>query len=104
MRTPRHERRRPAPAHHRETTLAPPAGHGTTLTDLLESAKQQNLSALEVASRLADEEKGEPPQERRRPAACEMRRFPEINTIDGFDFDFAPCGRSSNPATSVCST
>jgi len=62
-------------------------GMARTLTDLIESAKQQNLSALEVASRLADEEKAS-----RLKSAVERRvrdaRFPEINTIDGFDFDF----------------
>ena len=62
-------------------------GMARTLTDLIESAKQQNLSALEVASRLADEEKAS-----RLKSAVDRRvrdaRFPEINTIDGFDFDF----------------
>jgi len=61
-------------------------GMARTLTDLIESAKQQNLSALEVASRLADEEKAS-----RLKSAVDRRvrdaRFPESNTTDDFDFD-----------------
>src|SRR4029078_12846385 len=62
-------------------------GMARKLTDLIEAAKQQNLSALEVTSRLADEENAS-----RLKSAVDRRvrdaRFPEINTIDGFDFDF----------------
>lgn len=59
------------------------------LESLLEQARQQNLSALEVVSRLCDEEK-----QGRIHSAIERRikdaRFPEINTVEGFDFDFSP--------------
>lgn len=61
-----------------------------SLPALLETAAQQNLSPLELVSRLCDEEKQSRTRrsvERRVKAA----RFPEINTIDAFDFDFDPC-------------
>src|SRR5208282_4013590 len=54
------------------------AKHALTLLDL---AAKDNLSTLDVIHRLCDEEK----QSRLRDA-----RFPEINTIDGFNFDFDP--------------
>lgn len=60
-------------------------GMNATLKDILADAAEQNLSALEVVDRLADEEtrsRLERSVERRIAAA----RFPEINTIDGFDF------------------
>jgi DNA replication protein DnaC len=64
-------------------------GMATVLRSLLERAAKENLSAAEVVSRLADDEK----QSRLR-SAVERRvrgaRFPEINTIDAFDFDFDP--------------
>ena len=56
---------------------------------LFELAAKDNLSSLEVVHRLCDEEK----QSRLR-AAVERRvrdaHFPEINTIDAFNFDFDP--------------
>jgi DNA replication protein DnaC len=62
-------------------------GMARALADILDAARDQNLSALEVVSRVADEEKAS-----RLKSAVERRvrdaRFPEINTIDGFDFDF----------------
>jgi DNA replication protein DnaC len=57
--------------------------------ELLAKAAADNLCTTEVISRLCDEEK----QSRLR-SAVERRvrgaRFPEINTIDAFDFDFDP--------------
>ena len=64
-------------------------GMAAGLQDLLELANDEGLSALEVASRLADEEKAS-----RIRSAVRRRirdaRFPEVNTIDGFDFGFDP--------------
>lgn len=57
------------------------------LPALLERAAADNLSALQVVDRLADEEKTS-----RITHAITRRikdaRFPEVNTIDGFDFEF----------------
>src|SRR5271156_7158364 len=59
------------------------------VTSLLELAAKDTLSPLDVVHRLCDEEK----QSRLR-SAVDRRlrdaRFPEINTIDGFNFDFDP--------------
>lgn len=64
-------------------------GMATTVAALIERAAKENLSALDVIHRLCDEEK----QSRLR-SAVERRlreaRFPEINTVDAFDFDFDP--------------
>jgi DNA replication protein DnaC len=63
-------------------------GMAGELGAVLEQASQDNLSALEVVSRLCDEEK----QSRMRRAVqrrIKAARFPEINTIDAFDFDFS---------------
>lgn len=64
-------------------------GMATALESVLQLASQENLSALEVVSRLCDEEK----QSRLRSAVkrrIQAARFPEINTVDGFDFDYTP--------------
>ena len=57
------------------------------LPALLEKAKRENLSVLATVSGLADAEKAS-----RLKSAVDRRirdaRFPEINTVDGFDFDF----------------
>jgi DNA replication protein DnaC len=62
-------------------------GIAARLKDIVEHARTENLSALQVADRLADEEKAS-----RLRSAVDRRvrdaRFPEINTVDGFDFDF----------------
>jgi DNA replication protein DnaC len=62
-------------------------GMARRLKDIVERARAENLSALDVADHLADEEKAS-----RLRSAVDRRirdaRFPEINTIDGFDFDF----------------
>lgn len=54
---------------------------------LLEKSGQDNLTALEVIHRLCDEERAS-----RMKSAIDRRikdaKFPELNTIDGFDFDF----------------
>jgi DNA replication protein DnaC len=62
-------------------------GIAARLKDVVERARIENLSALQVADRLADEEKAS-----RLRSAVDRRvrdaRFPEINTVDAFDFDF----------------
>lgn len=62
-------------------------GMAARLKDIVDRAGAENLSALQVADRLADEEKAS-----RLRSAVDRRirdaRFPEINTIDAFDFDF----------------
>lgn len=64
-------------------------GMAKILASLIALAAKNNLSTLDVVHRLADEEK----QSRLR-SAVDRRirdaRFPEINTVDGFDFDFDP--------------
>jgi DNA replication protein DnaC len=64
-------------------------GMAKTVASLLEQAAKENLSSLDVVHRLCDEEK----QSRMR-SAVERRirdaRFPEISTVDGFDFEFDP--------------
>jgi len=64
-------------------------GMARQVTALLELAAKDNLTTLDIIHRLCDEEK----QSRLRSAVdCLLReaRFPEINTIDGFNFDFDP--------------
>ena len=65
-------------------------GMAEVVKALIARAIKENLTALEVAHRLADEEKAS-----RIRSAIKRRihdaRFPEVNTIDGFDFDFSPC-------------
>lgn len=59
------------------------------VASLLERATKDNLSSLDVIHRLCDEEK-----QSRIKSAVERRlrdaRFPEINTVDAFNFDFDP--------------
>ncbi|MEY2930331.1 MAG: hypothetical protein RL033_1080 [Pseudomonadota bacterium] len=64
-------------------------GMAKQVTSLLELAAKDNLSTLDVVHRLCDEEK----QSRLRSAVdrrLREARFPEINTIDGFNFEFDP--------------
>jgi DNA replication protein DnaC len=65
-------------------------GMARAATALLEEAAKKNLSALEVAHRLCDEEK-----KSRVDGAIKRRirdaHFPEVNTVDAFDFGFDPC-------------
>jgi len=62
-------------------------GMAAQIRDVLELAAADNLTALDVVHRLADEEK-----DNRIRNAIKRRvnnaKFPEINTIDAFDFDF----------------
>jgi len=64
-------------------------GMAKLVPSLLSKAAKENLSALDVAHRLCDEEK----QSRMRSAVERRIRdasFPEINTVDAFNFDFDP--------------
>jgi DNA replication protein DnaC len=58
--------------------------------ELLAEAGKKNLTPLEVLDRLCDEER-----KSRIDGAIRRRiqdaRFPQINTVDAFDFDFDPC-------------
>ncbi len=64
-------------------------GMAGALEEILAQASDDNLTALEVVSMLCDQEKTS-----RMRSAVQRRikaaRFPEINTVDGFDFDFCP--------------
>ena len=62
-------------------------GMAAALRDLLARASRDNLTPAQIVDQLADEEKAS-----RLRSAVERRirdaRFPEVNTVDGFDFDF----------------
>ena len=62
-------------------------GMAARIRDVLETAASDNLSTLDVVHRLADEEK-----DNRIRNAIKRRinnaKFPEVNTVDTFDFDF----------------
>jgi DNA replication protein DnaC len=62
-------------------------GMAAAVKDLLQRAATENLTAAQVVTRLCDEEKHS-----RIRSSVDRRikdaRFPEINTIDAFDFDF----------------
>jgi len=64
-------------------------GMAQRVADLIELAAKDNLSVLDVLHRLCDEERAS-----RLQRAVDRRirdaRFPELNTVDGFDFDFDP--------------
>lgn len=64
-------------------------GMAAAVMDLLARAAAENLTAAAVVSRLCDEEKHS-----RIRSSVDRRikdaRFPEINTVDAFDFDFDP--------------
>jgi DNA replication protein DnaC len=64
-------------------------GMAEQLGPLLDKAQADNLSALELVDRLCDEEKL---SRLNNAVARRIRdaRFPEINTVDAFDFDFCP--------------
>ena len=68
-------------------------GMAKHVADLLERAARENLTPLELLHRLVDEER-----ESRMKSAIDRRvkdaRFPEINTIDAFDFDFCPARKA----------
>jgi len=64
-------------------------GMAKLVPSLLATATKENLTALDVVHRLCDEEK----QSRMRSAVERRIRdasFPEINTVDAFNFDFDP--------------
>jgi DNA replication protein DnaC len=65
-------------------------GMANALRPLLEQASKRNLDVTDILHRLCDEEK-----QSRSAAAVARRirdaRFPQINTVDAFDFDFSPC-------------
>lgn len=65
-------------------------GMATALPQILAQAAKKNLTVPDALNRLCDEEK-----QSRTASAIARRirdaRFPEINTVDTFDFDFAPC-------------
>ena len=67
-------------------------GMSRTLRELLAKAAAENLSTAEVISRLCDEEKA---SRMKSAIAAKVKgaRFLEINTVDGFDFDFCPVRR-----------
>jgi DNA replication protein DnaC len=64
-------------------------GMARTLKELLDKAAAENLTTSDVIGRLCDEEKA---SRMRSAIAAKVKgaRFPEINTVDGFDFDFDP--------------
>ena len=69
-------------------------GMAATLPTLLAQAAKDNLTIADVVHRLCDEEK----QSRMRTAVdrrIKAAHFPEINTVDGFDFDFDPCRKKA---------
>jgi DNA replication protein DnaC len=64
-------------------------GMARALRELLEKAAKENLSACDLVSRLCDEEKA---SRMRSSIAARVKgaRFPEVNTVDAFNFDFDP--------------
>jgi hypothetical protein len=64
-------------------------GMARSVSSLLEQATNDNLTDLEILHRLCDEERAS-----RMKSAVDRRvkdaKFPELNTVDGFDFDFDP--------------
>jgi DNA replication protein DnaC len=69
-------------------------GMAASVKDIMEKARDQNHTAAQILMRLCDEER----QNRIR-NAIERRikdaRFPELSTIDGFDFDFSACRKKA---------
>jgi len=69
-------------------------GMAETLPAIMARAAKDNLTVADVVHRLCDEEK----QSRMRSAVdrrIKGARFPEINTVDAFDFDFDPCRKKA---------
>jgi len=64
-------------------------GMAQLVSDLVDLAAKDNLTTIDVLHRLCDEERAS-----RLHRAVDRRirdaRFPELNTVDGFDFDFDP--------------
>ncbi len=69
-------------------------GMAQLVPDLLQQAAQDNLTVPDVLHRLCDEERAS-----RLKRAVDRRirdaRFPEVNTVDGFDFDFDACRKKA---------
>lgn len=64
-------------------------GMAESLQEVMARVTEDNLTTLEAVSMLCDQEKGS----RLRSAVkrrIQAAKFPEVNTIDGFDFDFCP--------------
>lgn len=69
-------------------------GMAETLPAIMARAAKDNLTVADVVHRLCDEEK----QSRMRSAVdrrIKGAHFPEINTVDAFDFDFDPCRKKA---------
>jgi DNA replication protein DnaC len=64
-------------------------GMADQLGPLLDKAAKDNLTVLDVVDQLCDEEKA---SRLRNAVARRIRdaRFPEVNTVDAFNFDFCP--------------
>ncbi len=64
-------------------------GMADQLRAVLEKVAKENLSALQAIDRLCDEEKA---SRLRNAVSRRIRdaRFPEVNTVEGFNFDFCP--------------
>ena len=67
-------------------------GMADAVAEVLECAGKDNLTTLDVIDQLADEERQ---GRRKRAVAARIRdaHFPEINTVDAFDFSCAPVRR-----------
>jgi hypothetical protein len=89
-----HELRRPARDRGRQASMAASARHGAHAGQAARRGRQGQLIPLDVVDRLCDEEKTSRLQGaiiKRVKAA----KFPEVNTVDGFDFDWDPCGSAA---------
>jgi DNA replication protein DnaC len=64
-------------------------GMADTVADILERAAKDNITTLDVLDQLADEERS---GRRKRAVARRINdaHFPEVNTVDAFDFSSAP--------------
>jgi DNA replication protein DnaC len=65
-------------------------GMAASIKPLLERAAEENLTPCAIIDRLCDEEKHSRIRSSVRQRIKDAR-FPEINTVDAFDFDFDPC-------------
>lgn len=69
-------------------------GMALLLPELLDLAAKDNLTANDVVDRLCDEERAS-----RTKRAIDRRiqdaHFPEVNTVDGFDFEFDACRKKA---------
>lgn len=69
-------------------------GMALLVNEVLDLAAKDNLTVLDVVHRFCDEERAS-----RTKRAVDRRikdaRFPEVNTVDAFDFDFDPCRKKA---------